>query len=115
MSFVKYWQAYNYKDLTVGYESMHYGESTLFDYAYVSCKWIFNLPSQDYYGIFVKGGPLAYSNYTYLSGPQIQVNLFYSHNITRDLTLYLEAGGDKTFASQPAYTSNSLGPFEYSG
>ena len=108
VSFVKRWQDYNYKDLRVGYERMLYGGSTLFDYAYVSSKWIFNLPSQDYYGFFIKGGPLTYPNYTYLSGSQTQANVFYNHNITRNLTLYLEAGGDKTFASQPAYSSNGL-------
>ena len=86
VSFVKRWQDYNYKDLRVGYERMLYGGTTLFDYAYVSSKWVFNLPSQDYYGFFVKGGPLTYPNYTYLSGSQTQANVFYNHNITRDLT-----------------------------
>lgn len=108
VSFVKRWQDYNYKDLRVGYERMLYGGSTLFDYAYASSRWIFNLPNQDYYGVFIKGGPLTYPNYTYLSGSQTQANIFYNHNITRNLTLYLEAGGDKTFASQPAYSSNGF-------
>ena len=108
VSFVKRWQDYNYKDLRVGYERMLYGGSTLFDYAYVSSRWILNLPSQDYYGFFIKGGPLTYPNYTYLSGSQTQANIFYNHNITRNLTLYLEVGGDKPCASQPAYTSNGF-------
>ena len=107
-SFAKRWQDYNYKDLRVGYERMLYGGSTLYDYPYISSKWIWNGPNQDYYGFFIKGGPLTYPNYTYLSGSQTQANVFYNHNITRNLTLYLEAGGDKTFASQPAYSSNGF-------
>ena len=36
------------------------------------------------------------------------IKFFYNHSFTRNLTLYLEVGGDKPCASQPAYTSNGF-------
>lgn len=104
-SFIKRWQGYDYKDLRVGHETMFYGGSVLYNYDYLATRWVFNLPNQDYYGFLIKGGPLTYPTYTYLSGSQTQAQIFYNHNITRDLTLYLETGGDKTPASQNAYSS----------
>ena len=104
-SFTKRWQGYDYKDLRVGHETMFYGGTVLYNYDYLATRWVFNLPNQDYYGFLVKGGPIDYPTYSYLSGSQTQAQVFYNHNITRDLTLYLETGGDKTPASQNAYSS----------
>jgi len=107
-SFVKRWQGYDYKDLRAGYETMWYGGAILFNYAYVSSKFVFNLPNQDYYGFLIMGGPLNYPNYSYLSGSQTQGNIFYNRNLTQDWSLYLELGGDQTLASQSAYSSQGL-------
>ena len=104
-SLIKRWQGYDYKDLRVGHETMFYGGTVLYNYAYAASRWVFNRPNQDYYGFMVKGGPLDYPTYTYLSGSQTQAQIFYNHNVTRDLTLYLESGGDKTPATQSAYSS----------
>lgn len=104
-SFIKRWQGYDYKDLRVGHETMFYGGTVLYNYDYLATRWVFNLPNQDYYGFLVKGGPIDYPTYSYLSGSQTQAQVFYNHNITRDLTLYLETGGDKTPATQNAYSS----------
>jgi len=104
-SFTKRWQGYDYKDLRVGHETMFYGGTVLYNYDYLATRWVFNLPNQDYYGFLVKGGPIDYPTYSYLSGSQTQAQVFYNHNITRDLTLYLETGADKTPATQNAYSS----------
>lgn len=104
-SFIKRWQGYDYKDLRVGHETMFYGGTVLYNYDYLATRWVFNLPNQDYYGFLVKGGPINYPTYSYLSGSQTQAQVFYNHNITRNLTLYLETGGDKTPATQNAYSS----------
>ena len=104
-SVIKRWQGYDYKDLRVGHETMFYGGTVLYNYAYAASRWVFNRPNQDYYGFMVKGGPMDYPTYTYLSGSQTQAQIFYNHNVTRDLTLYLESGGDKTPATQNAYSS----------
>lgn len=105
-SLIKRWQGYNYKDLRLGYETMYFGGYTLYNYPYISSRFIFNAKNQDYYGFFVKGGTLNYPTYTYLNGSQTQANIFYNHNITRNLTAYIELGGDVTPASQPAYSAN---------
>ena len=104
-SFMKRWQGYDYKDLRVGRETMFYGGTVLYNYDYLATRWVFNLPNQDYYGFLIKGGPIDYPTYNYLSGSQTQAQVFYNHNITRDLTLYLETGADKTPATQNAYSS----------
>lgn len=107
-SISKRWQGYDYKDLRAGYETMYYGGYVLYNYPYVSTKFVFNEPSQDYYGFMVKGGTLNYPQYTYLNGSQTQGNVFYNHNITRNLTLYTEVGGDSTIATQSAYSSRGF-------
>ena len=104
-SLIKRWQGYDYKDLRVGHETMFYGGTVLFNYAYAASRWVFNRSNQDYYGFMVKGGPIDYPTYSYLSGSQTQAQIFYNHNVTRDLTLYFESGGDKTPATQDAYSS----------
>jgi hypothetical protein len=107
-SFVKRWQGYDYKDLRAGYETMYYGGSVLYNYPYLSSRFIFNQPNQDYYGFMVKGGTLNYPLYTYLNGSQTQANVFYNHNITRNLTAYFEVGGDSTIATESAYSSRGF-------
>lgn len=104
-SLIKRWQGYSYKDLRVGHETMFYGGTVLFNYAYAASRWVFNRLNQDYYGFMVKGGPIDYPTYSYLSGSQTQAQIFYNHNVARDLTLYFESGGDKTPATQDAYSS----------
>ena len=107
-SFVKRWQGYDYKDLRAGYETMYYGGSVLYNYPYLSSRFVFNQPNQDYYGFMVKGGTLNYPLYTYLNGSQTQANVFYNHNITRNLTAYFEVGGDSTIATESAYSSRGM-------
>lgn len=107
-SVVKRWQDYNYKDLKVGFETMYFGGYTLYNYPYVSTRFVFNGANQDYYGFMAKAGTLNYPTYTYLNGSQIQANTFYNHNITRNLTAYFEAGADNTPATQPAYSSHGM-------
>jgi len=107
-SFTKRWQGYDYKDLRVGYETMYYGGSVLYNYPYLATRFVFNEPNQDYYGFMIKGGTLNYPQYTYLNGSQTQTNVFYNHNITRNLTAYLELGGDSTIATQAAYSSRGF-------
>lgn len=105
VSFVKRWQGYDYKDLRFGYDTFFYGGTVLFTYPYASSRWVFNLPNQDYYGFFIKGGPMNYPTYTYLTGSQTLINVFYNHNITNNLTAYVETGADRTPATQAAYSS----------
>ena len=105
VSVVKRWQGYDYKDLRFGYDTFFYGGNVLFTYPYASSRWVFNLPNQDYYGFLIKGGPMNYPTYTYLSGSQTLANIFYNHNITNNLTAYVETGADRTPASQAAYSS----------
>lgn len=105
VSVVKRWQGYDYKDLRFGYDTFFYGGNVLFTYPYASTRWVFNLPNQDYYGFLIKGGPMNYPTYTYLSGSQTLANIFYNHNITNNLTAYVETGADRTPASQAAYSS----------
>lgn len=104
-SIVKRWQAFDYKDLRFGHETMFYGGIVLYNYAYAASKWIFNRPNQDYYGFSIKGGSLNFPTYSYLTGYQVQGNTFYNHNILRNLSIYFETGGDKTPASIDAYSS----------
>lgn len=105
VSVVKRWQGYDYKDLRFGYDTFFYGGNVLFTYPYASSRWVFNLPNQDYYGFLIKGGPMNYPTYTYLSGSQTLANIFYNHNITNNFTAYVETGADRTPASQAAYSS----------
>jgi Surface lipoprotein assembly modifier len=107
-SFVKRWQDYNYKDLKAGFETMYYGGYALYSSPYISTKFIFNLPNQDYYGFMAKTASLNYPTYTYLNGSQTQGNIFYNHNITRNLTANMELGVDTTPATQAAYSSNGI-------
>ncbi len=107
-SVTKRWQGYNYKDLRLGHESMIFGGTLLYNYTYAATRWAFNLPNQDYYGFLIKGGPITYPTYTYLSGSQAQSQFFFNHNITRNLTAYFEVGGDNTIASQNAYSSHGF-------
>ena len=104
----KRWQGYDYKELKAGYETMYYGGSVLYNYPYMSTRFVFNQPNQDYYGFMVKGGALNYPQYTYLNGSQTQANVFYNHNITRNLTSYIEVGGDSTIATESAYSSRGF-------
>ena len=108
VSFTKRWQGYDYKDLKVGFDTMYYGGAILYNYPYVSTRFVFNEPNQDYYGFMIKGGTLNYPLYTYLNGSQTQGNVFYNHNLTRNLTAYFEAGADTTPATQPAYSSHGF-------
>lgn len=105
---VKRWQGYNYKDLKIGYETMYYGGYTLYNYPYISTRFVFNGRNQDFYGFNAKAGTLNYPSYVYLNGSQTQANAFYNHNITRNLTAYFEFGGDNTIATQPAYSSHGM-------
>jgi hypothetical protein len=87
---------------------MIFGGTLLYNYTYAATRWAFNLPNQDYYGFLIKGGPITYPTYTYLSGSQAQSQFFFNHNITRNLTAYFEVGGDNTIASQNAYSSHGF-------
>ena len=107
-SLTKRWQGYDYKDLKAGYETMYYGGYVLYNFPYLATRFVFNEPNQDYYGFMVKGGTLNYPQYTYLNGTQTQANVFYNHNITRNLSLYTELGGDSTIATQSAYSSRGF-------
>lgn len=104
----KRWQGYDYKDLRIGNDTMYYGGAILYNYPYISSRFVFNLPNQNYYGFLVKTGTLNYPSYTYLNGSQTQANVFYNHNLTRNLTAYFEIGADTTPASQPAYSSHGV-------
>lgn len=104
-SFIKRWEGYDYKDFRLGHQTMFYGGTVLFNYDYLATRWVFNLSNQDYYGFMIKSGPIDYPTYAYLSGSQTQAQVFYNHNITRDLTLYIETGADRTPATQNAYSS----------
>jgi len=104
-SLTKRWQGYDYKDLKAGYETMYYGGYVLYNFPYLATRFVFNQPNQDYYGFMVKGGTLNYPQYTYLNGTQTQANVFYNYNITRNLSAYVELGGDSTIATQAAYSS----------
>jgi hypothetical protein len=108
VNFTKRWQGYDYKDLRIGNDSMYYGGSILYNYPYVSSRFVFNESNQDYYGFLVKAGTLNYPSYSYLNGSQTQGNVFYNHNLTQNLTAYLEVGGDSTPATQPAYSSHGF-------
>jgi hypothetical protein len=108
LSLTKRWQGYDYKDLRIGNDTMYYGGSILYNYPYVSSRFVFNEPNQDYYGFLVKAGTLNYPSYAYLNGSQTQANVFYNHNLTQNLTAYLEVGGDSTPATQPAYSSHGF-------
>jgi len=107
-SFSKRWQGYDFKEVKVGYETMYYGGYVLYNYPYVATRFVFNEPSQDYYGFMVKGGTLNYPQYIYLNGTQTQANTFYNYNITRNLTAYTEIGADSTIATQGAYSSRGF-------
>lgn len=107
-SITKRWQDYNYKDLKIGYETMYFGGYTLYNYPYVSTRFVFNGSNQDYYGFMAKAGTLNYPTYTYLNGSQVQANTFYNHNITRNLSAYFEAGADNTPATQPSFSSHGM-------
>lgn len=107
-SFSKRWQDYDYKDLKVGIESMYYGGYAYYSYPYISTRFVFNSTNQDYYGFHLKGGAIDYPTYTYLSGNQALTSAFYNHNITHNLSAYLEAGIDRTTATQQAYSSYGM-------
>lgn len=104
----KRWQDYDYKDLKVGVETMYYSGYMYYNYPYISSKFVFNSSNQDFYGFNLRAGTIDYPTYTYLSGTQALTSAFYNHNITRNLSLYLEAGVDRTTATQQAYSSYGM-------
>lgn len=108
LSFTKRWQGYDYKEVRAGYETMYYGGSVLYNYPYMAARLILNQKNEDYYGFSAKSGVIDYPSYTYLNGSQTQANIFYNHNITRNLTAYFETGADSTIATQPAYSSRGF-------
>jgi hypothetical protein len=101
----KRWQGANYKDVKVGNQTMFYGGSFLYNMPFISSTLFFNRPNQDYYGFSAKAGVLDYPEYDYLDGPQAQGSIFYNHNITENLTAFIQLGGDRTIAKESAYSS----------
>lgn len=105
LSLEKRWEDYNYKDVEIGNQTMFYGGEPLYHMPYVSSTMVFNRPNQDYWGVSGQIGNLDYPDYSYLSGPQAQLRTFYNHNITNNLTVFFEVGGDHTEANEQPYSS----------
>lgn len=108
LSMAKRWEDYNFKDIRIGNQSMFFGGKFLYNMPYVSSTAVFNRPNQDYYGFSGLVGQLEYPDYSYLDGTQAQIRGFYNHNLTENLTAYVEVGADHSFTQEKAYSSTGF-------
>lgn len=108
LSLTKRWEDYNYKDVRLGNQTMFYGGKYLYNMPYVSSTLVYNRPNQDYWGVSGLVGVLDYPDYSYLNGTQAQARAFYNHNITQNLTAYVEVGADQTNAKERPYSATGF-------
>ena len=107
-SIIKRWQDFNYKDVRVGNEFMFYNNTILYDSPYISTRMVFNQPNQNYFSVFAKEAILNFQDYAYLNGTQTQGILAYNYSVMRNLSVNVEAGGDRTTAAIQAYSSYGM-------